>query len=187
MPVLKLAPVSLIVGTVMFMMLSKRVEGSWLLAALWAAAMHWCSGFLIIALAGMLPPALPASWLQLRRWERDGSVYRRLGIDGYRKALLASPSGPNVFLKFRGRRSEIPGLEQFTKNAEMGHLTLLVISTVVTAVAWRSGYWRTAIFLAIMNVPWNVYPVLLQRYTRSRLMRILGRVPTASTAPVAVE
>jgi heme/copper-type cytochrome/quinol oxidase subunit 4 len=182
MTLLRLAPVSLIVGAVMFMMLSERAEGSWLLAAVWAATIHWASGFLIIALAGMLPPALPDAWLRMRPWEADGRVYQRLGIDAYRKALLASPSGPNAFLKFQGRRSQIPGLEQFTKNAEMGHLTLLVVSTVVTAIAVWTGYWRTAIFLAIVNVPWNVYPVLLQRYTRSRLILIRRRLSNQSPA-----
>jgi len=184
MPALKLAPISLIVGAVMFMMLSERAESSWLLAPLWAAAIHWVSGVLIITLAGMLPPALPDTWLRLRRWEADGSIYRRLGIDGYRKVLLASPSGPNVFLKFQGRRSQIPDLEQFTKNAEMGHLTLLVVSIVVTAIAWRTGYWRTALFLTMVNVPWNVYPVMLQRYTRSRLRRIRRRLLNESTSLV---
>jgi len=184
MPALKLAPVSLIVGGVMFMMLSRRVESSWLLAPLWAAAIHWVSGVVIIALAGMLPPSLPDRWLRLRRWEADGSIYRRLGIDRYRKALLASPCGPNAFLEFQGRRSQLSGLEQFTRNAEMGHLTLLIVSTVVTAIAWRTGYWRTALFLAIVNVPWNVYPVLLQRYTRSRLTRIRRRLPRESTTAV---
>ena len=185
MPTLKLAPVSLIVGAVMFMMLSERAESSWLLAALWAAFIHWCSGVLIIALAAMLPPALPDRWLRLRSWEADGSVYRRLGIEGYKKALLASPFGPNAFLKFHGRRSQIPELEQFTRNAEMGHLTLLVVSTVVIAIAWRTGYWRTALFLAIVNVPWNIYPVLLQRYTRARLTRVRRRLPCESPTPIA--
>lgn len=185
MPLLRLAPVSLIVGAVMFMMLSERAEGSWLLAAVWAAAIHWASGVLIIALRGMLPPALPDAWLRIRRWEADGRVYQRLGIDAYRKALLASPSGPNAFLKFQGRRAQLPGLERFTRHAEMGHLTLLVVSSVVIAIAVWTGYWRTAIFLAIVNVPWNVYPVLLQRYTRSRLARINRRRLGHSTTPVA--
>jgi hypothetical protein len=182
---LKLAAVSLVVGAVMFMMLSERAEGSWLLAAVWAAAIHWTSGVLIIALAGMLPPALPDTWLHLRSWESDGSVYRRLGIERYRQALLASPFGPNRFLTFQGRRSQLAELEQFTKNAEMGHLTLLVVSTVVTAMAVGTGYWRTAVFLAIVNVPWNVYPVLLQRYTRSRLTRIRRRLSNQSPTPLA--
>lgn len=182
MTLARLVPVSLLVGAVMFMMLSERAEGSWLLAAVWAAVIHWAAGFVIIALRGMLPPALPNAWLRMRRWEADGRVYQRLGIDTYRKALLASPSGPNAFLKFRGRRSQLPGLEQFTTQAEMGHLTLLVVSTVVTAIAVWLGYRRTAIFLAIVNVPWNVYPVLLQRYTRSRLMRIRHRLANQSPA-----
>lgn len=171
---LKLALISVIVAAVMLDMVSDKAEGSWLLAALWAALMHWVSGIVIIGLSSVLQPSLPERWYRLRSWESDGAIYRRVGIEGYRKALLASPCGPNVFLKFRGRRSELPGLAQFTRYAEMGHLTLLVVSAGVTVMAAMTGHWRTVLFLTVWNFPWNVYPVLLQRYTRSRLAAIGG-------------
>jgi hypothetical protein len=172
---LTLSTSTLVLAAVKISMMSETAERSWPLAALWAAAMHWVSGILIIVLASVLRLSLPEKWLHLRPWESDGSIYCRLGIESYKKALLGSPFGANPFLKFHGRRSQLPELEQFTRTAEMGHLTLLVASTGVIAVASLNGYWRTALFLTVLNVPWNVYPVLLQRHTRSRLMRIRRR------------
>jgi hypothetical protein len=175
---LKLATASVVVAAAMIAMLSETAERWWPLAALWAAWMHWVSGVLIITLASVMRPSLPEGWHHLKRWESEGSIYRRLGIEHYKRALLASPFGPNAFLTFQGRRSQLPELEQFTRNAEMGHLILLVVSAGVTAVAVLNGHWRTALFLTAVNVPWNVYPVLLQRYTRSRLARIRRRRPS---------
>ena len=177
---LKLATASVILAAVMIGMLSEKAESTWPSAAFSAAAIHWVSGVLIIGLASILHLSLPDKWFHLRPWESDGSIYRRLGIEPYKKTLLASPFGTNPFLKFQGRRSQIPELEEFTRNAEMGHLTLLVVSGGVTAVALLTGYWRTALFLTVVNVPWNVYPVLLQRYTRSRLTRIRCRLPATA-------
>jgi hypothetical protein len=177
---LKFATAYLMLASIMIVMLSERAERSWVLAAMWAAAVHWFSGVLIIMLAGPMGLSLPDGWHRLRPWETDGSIYHWFGIEPYRKALLASPFGPNAFLKFEGRRAQFPELEQFTRNAEMGHLTLLVASAGATAVALLTGYSRTAFFLTVVNVPWNVYPVLLQRYTRARLQGIRRRFPTTS-------
>lgn len=174
---LKLALACLVLGGFMLAMLRPPMERFWLLAAVWAAWMHWTSGVLIIGLARVMRLSLPPEWHRLRAWESDGSFYRRLGIVRYQEWLLASPSGPNPFQTFKGHRSQVPELRKFTCNAEMGHLTLLFVSVIVTGVALALGRTWTAFFLTLVNVPWNLYPVMLQRYTRSRILRIQERSP----------
>lgn len=44
-----------------------------------------------------------------------------------------------------------------------------------TAFAWQIGWRGWAVYLGAGNVLVNLYPVLLQRYTRARIQPILGR------------
>jgi hypothetical protein len=64
-----------------------------------------------------------------------------------------------------------------TKLSEKSHLVLLLIGVASSIFAWQIGWRGWAIYLAVGNVLVNLYPVLLQRYTRARLQRILVARP----------
>jgi hypothetical protein len=60
-----------------------------------------------------------------------------------------------------------------TEQSERGHLVLLALGLVSAAYAWHVGWHGWAVYLSVGNVLVNVYPILLQRYTRGRLRAVL--------------
>ena len=142
-----------------------------------AAAAHQLSGIIIIVIAPAYKPSFPLSWHQLWPVERDGRIYERLGVPAYRKWLLASPfprSAPGPPLRITGR-SSLANLDKFTRDAEFGHGMLFLTSLPVIGWLAIEQQWAIAIWMVLINIPWNVYPVMLQRYNRARLARVLQR------------
>jgi Glycosyl-4,4'-diaponeurosporenoate acyltransferase len=138
-----------------------------------AAITHWGSGMLIILLAGPMRLSLPDSWHRLRQCETSGTLYKHLGVPAYKKALLHSPLN-NPWLRFEGR-SGLAKLSQNTRNTELGHGLLFLISIPVIAFCFRIGQPGLGVWMILFNIPWNIYPVLVQRYNRSRLQRLRAR------------
>ena len=59
------------------------------------------------------------------------------------------------------------------------------LGMVSAAYAWRIGWHGWATYLSVGNVLVNVYPILLQRYTRGRLRVVLHRGHRTSGGPGA--
>jgi glycosyl-4,4'-diaponeurosporenoate acyltransferase len=113
--------------------------------------------------------------LRLRAVERGGRVYeRRLRIKAWKDAL------PEAGSLFRGGLSKrrLTGhdrahLEQFgreTRRAERTHWGILLLSPVF--FAWNP--WWLALAMVAYGVAANVPCILVQRYNRARLERLLG-------------
>jgi hypothetical protein len=138
-----------------------------------AAIVHWGSVMVIIMLAGPMRLALPEGWYRLRPFETSGALYRHLGVPAYKKALLRSPLN-NPWLRFKGR-SDLLKLRQDTRNTELGHGLLFLISIPVISYAFWRGQPSLGVWMILLNIPWNIYPVMVQRYNRSRLQRLSNR------------
>ena len=127
---------------------------------------------------------MPSSYYQIRPFERSGRLYERMGIRLFRWFV---PDG-DAANKWRRRREPafrmIRNREQaceFVRRTEMsekGHLVMLAFGILSAAFAWKIGWVGWSLYLGLGNVLVNVYPVLLQRYTRARLLRVIGKVPT---------
>jgi hypothetical protein len=121
---------------------------------------------------------LPGGYFRLRRAEADGRVYAALGVRRFRS--IVAYGGPMVRLMrridpesyTRLKKSTLSERERRTRKTEKIHWALLLgtIPAAVWAVLQRE-YWF-AVYLLAANVPMNVYPILLQRYTRARLERM---------------
>lgn len=122
---------------------------------------------------------LPKTYFDVRPFERSGRVYEFLGVLLFRKF---APNGDLAnrwerrkdpdFRVIRDRRSATDFLLR-TEQSERGHLVLLFLGIISAAWAWTIGWTGWAVYLSIGNVVVNIYPILLQRYTRSRLQKIL--------------
>jgi hypothetical protein len=137
--------------------------------------------FLAGALASVAVWWLPSSYYAVRRFERDGRIYEALGARLFRRLV------PDADVANRARRRSEPGYRLIanrvdaaafvprTRLSEKAHLALLLMGALSALFAARLGWWKWAAYLALGNVIVNVYPILLQRYTRARLARVLGR------------
>ena len=132
-----------------------------------------------LILVSALPLALPAAYFQTARFERSGRVYRWLGVLWFRSIV---PDGDVANRLRRARepgyrvvrsRAWVPPMWERTVEGERSHLVLLTFGAASAAVAAQVGWTGWAVYLAVGNVFANAYPVLLQRYTRSRLVPLL--------------
>ncbi len=98
--------------------------------------------------------------------------------------LLRRWTGGPVWMS--GTRASALFFERVTRGFEAIHLLLFVLFTVPTALALADGRAGRAALAAAMAVylAFTVHPVMLQRYNRIRIYRVLGlsgrRVATAA-------
>lgn len=114
----------------------------------------------------------------LWRFELDGRFYERLGIRLFKRFAtkgdywnrLRRHSDPG-FRNVRDLNSAIEW-EARTRFNEFLHLCSLVVG--LAAMVWlgfQNEYgWLVAVFFGVLI--WDVYPIMLQRYTRARIWRI---------------
>ena len=131
-----------------------------------------------VCLAAARPPA---SYFTVRWFERDGRLYRAVGVRLFRKVV---PNGDwmNRFRRqqdreFRliGSKADAAGWLPKTNASEKSHLGFMLLGILSAGYAAYVGWTMWVIVLTVGNVATNLYPVLLQRYTRARLIRLTSR------------
>lgn len=118
---------------------------------------------------------LPPSYYRVHSLEQSGRLYEALGVRLFRYFV------PDGDLSNRWRRRREPNFRiirnrrfvaafvRRTELSEKSHLVLLLMGLLSAVFAWRIGWRGWAVYLGVGNVLVNLYPVLLQRYTRTRL------------------
>ena len=121
---------------------------------------------------------MPASFYRLRAFERNGRLYRILGVRRFR-TFVPDGDAANRWRRRREpdfrmirNRQEARAFTQRTEASERGHLVMLVLGAMSAAFAWAIDWRGWAVYLTVGNVLVNVYPILLQRYTRARLLNL---------------
>ena len=143
------------------------------------AALPWLGGALA---AGPLIFLAPRGFHVPRRWEYRGTFYRRVGVELFR-SIVANGDLVNRFVRARhglSYRVYGPDIEKLVPKSiwnEQRHWAYLCWGFVTAYYAWSIGWESWAVWLAGTNVGANLYPIMLQRYSRARVMRLvkLGR------------
>lgn len=137
---------------------------------------------LIGILAHVLGEALPRRWFHWDRfpyrafsWEREGRIYEAIGIRRWKDHLPdKSKHTKKTFTKQMKGHDSIDGLVHFLQEtcvAECVHWCLLFLSfPLYSYVPTVFGAAVTALY-ALSNLPF----ILIQRYNRPRLLRLLNR------------
>lgn len=115
--------------------------------------------------------------LRLARWEREGRVYRWVGVEGFRWLLRHTPLGwLNPALRLTGReRPDIESLLRQMNFAEGAHLIGGVI-TLGLAVGYAvTGHGRVALCFGGITLVVHFYPLITQRWNRGRVARVVQR------------
>jgi hypothetical protein len=139
-------------------------------------------GLLVACLAvGVAAWWMPASYYRVRAFERNGRLYESLGVRHFRW-LVPDGDAANrwrrrrdpAFRVIRNRR-DARAFRHRTALSEKSHLMMLMLGAMSAGFAWAIGWPGWALYLTAGNVVVNLYPILLQRYTRARLGMVLGR------------
>jgi hypothetical protein len=176
------------VRSILFLLATLVVAG--LLVWLWLAPI--ASPFVRAALVNLavvgwssfvLPlRGLPAfdSYYRLRKWERSGRIFHLVGVHLFREVVRRGPlSVFNRALPEAWHAGDPERIETETRAAEGAHAVAFLVALALALAAWASGRTRWAAWLAILDVPMNLYPVLLQRDHRHRLAEKIasGEIP----------
>jgi hypothetical protein len=128
------------------------------------------------------------------RWEREGRVYECVGVAGFRSLLRHTPLGwLNPMLRMKTLRpSAMPELLREMNFAEGAHWIGGLITLGLGIGYLCAGHRAVGLSFALVLVTVHVYPVMLQRTNRARVLRLCERQnrlakarsqPKASAAP----
>ncbi|MBK8406220.1 MAG: hypothetical protein IPL25_19780 [Saprospiraceae bacterium] len=111
---------------------------------------------------------------------RDRTIYDLIGIKIYKKYL---PTTGDIVRQIRkitqikisntGKINELYKYERKTRNYEWRHVIGAIIFVGLTLMLYRKLTIFDWIFLPILNLYLNFYPIFLQRYNRIRIIKVL--------------
>lgn len=138
-------------------------------------------GFLFWFGVCFVPLRLPPAYYQPRPFELRSTFYERLGVRVFRR-VATNGDLINMLIRrhaptYRVVRSST-SLDEYcarTYYGEKWHLVLLLMGMITTIYAAYIGWFATALFLTTTNIVFNLYPVLLQRYTRVRIAKMMAQ------------
>ena len=130
---------------------------------------------------GIIARILPERYYRIRSFESGGRIYERLGVRFFKRFV---PNGDYVNRRIRQAhpnyrvifdQESMVRFEVGTHLAEALHIGGLILAVPCSAYALLLGWNKFALWLLLANIAVHFYPVLLQRYTRSRIQTVLNR------------
>ena len=139
----------------------------------------WVLNFMLMAcvltFTETLKSPLTSTYFNQKKWERGGDLYESLGINFYRKLLvwtgwerLNKKSNP-----IEKNTKALLHLHYRTKQSELGHLIIFFIVLGFNILVTLKFGFIKSLWLLVLNILLNLYPMLLQRYNRPRIERAL--------------
>ena len=130
----------------------------------------------VFGFTNALKSKLTSSYYLEKEWERKGKTYESLGINFFRKLLLWTGWERVIRKSFpiENNTKALTNLYYQTKKSELDHvIILLIVLGFNVFVAFKFGVLRS-LWLLILNVLLNLYPIFLQRYNRPRIERAVN-------------
>jgi hypothetical protein len=149
----------------------------------YAIALTWLVTIAIGLGTGFIFAAADPALFALAPWERDGEIYDRAGIRAFRWVLLRSGLGwinPNFHV--RHSRPDCERLLRETNNSEGVHWLAGAVLVVLAIWFLVDGYPVHGYVMLLVRIPFDVYPIMLQRWNRGRVYRVLRRGQGSVTA-----
>ncbi len=126
----------------------------------------------------VIRPELKSSYFDSKHFERDGKIYKYLGVHFYRKLLKISG-----WEKERKEKTpiikKINALEYYeyrTRASEFGHGVIAIIIAIISIYVYRVYSLKETIALVLLNIFLNIYPIFVQRYNRPRVQRVIKKL-----------
>jgi hypothetical protein len=135
------------------------------------------TGIFLVGYALPLHRLLPDSYYRSVGSKAFSSACSILKMELFRKMLRLTFWSPRNNRKhfFNGRRSGLAQFEMNTRISESSHvLALAIIATVSFYFAFVANI-NLAVIATLINVVFNFYPAMLQRYHRSRLQIMMAQ------------
>lgn len=121
---------------------------------------------------------LPEWYYLVHPWEAEGRFYNKLGIRCFQFFVPNGHGINRIVRRFQpdyrvvSRRSLADFMTR-TIEAEKFHLGSLLMILPAAICSLILGWWGFLAWLVFPNIPLHFYPVILQRYTRARIVKFL--------------
>jgi hypothetical protein len=114
-----------------------------------------------------------SSYFDSLAFEKAGAIYKFFGVHLYRKFLVWTgwEKISRKDMKISSKRNSLELAEYKSRSSEAGHSIIFLIVGFVTILV--AGNLQEALWLIILNLLLNVYPIMVQRYNRPRYRRLL--------------
>ena len=141
-----------------------------------ALALNFMLMACVLTFTETLKSQLNSPYFNEKTWEMRGEIYDSLGINFFRKLLvwigwerLNKKSKP-----MEKNTKALMNLYYRTKQDELGHIIIMLIVLGFNIfVAFKFGILKS-LWLLILNISLNIYPIFLQRYNRPRIERAIN-------------
>ena len=137
--------------------------------------------FCFLGLARMAEPiymlSVPGRLREIRPWELEGGVYRRLAVPEFGALLRDTPLrllNPAVYVS-RRRRGLLDLCRQVASAEAIHFWGALLLVPYLVYCAWR-GMWAVLGCFLALQVLGNAYPIMHLRSVRGRLERVRARI-----------
>lgn len=135
----------------------------------------------MFALPGFVFPTsriLPDSYYRIKNPHVIRLSFRLMGLKYFRYLLLVFFWGQkkNRSRYFDGTRNGLENLDYQSRQSEFGHLGAFVLILMISVYLLILGYFLLVAVAMTINVIGNLYPVMLQRHHRMRLIRLSQKI-----------
>jgi hypothetical protein len=142
----------------------------------YSLAMSWLISITVAFATSAIFFRLNPALFSLAHWEKQGEIYDFTGIRAFRLVLLHSPLGwinPNFHLRIS--RVDCDRLLRELNSGEAVHWLTCVVSVVLAISHLVHGYAVYGYAMLLIRIPFDLYPIMLQRWNRGRVLRVLRR------------
>ncbi|MGV8984051.1 glycosyl-4,4'-diaponeurosporenoate acyltransferase CrtO family protein [Clostridium sp.] len=126
----------------------------------------------------LLIPALKSPYFNSHPIEEEGEIYKYLGVHYFRKLLVIS-GWEKIRKKETPIRRSLTLLKYYeyrTRASEFGHGIIAIIIVLVTTYVGVAYSFKETIWLIFLNIFFNLYPIMAQRYNRPRVWRVIKKL-----------
>lgn len=137
----------------------------------------------VFAFTGFAYPTsrlLPDNYYKIKDSRRLDLLYNYLGVKYFKSFLLFAFWGKEKNRKkyFDGSKSGLVRFDFQTRQSEFGHLGAFVLVSFAAGLLLYKGFFLGFMATTIINVLFNVYPIVLQRKHRIQIEPLLRRAET---------
>jgi hypothetical protein len=144
----------------------------------YSLAISWLVSLTIAVVSSAIFFRVNPTLFSLAHWEKQGEIYERAGIRAFRWVLFHSPLGwINANFHLRAGRADCDRLLREMNSSEAVHWLTCVVTVMLAISYLRHDRAVYGCVMLLVRIPFDLYPIMLQRWNRGRVWRVLERSP----------
>lgn len=143
----------------------------------YSLAMSWLISMTIAFASSAIFFRVNPTLFSLARWEKQGEIYDRAGLRAFQWVLLHSPLGwINPKLHLGASRAHCDRLLREMNSSESVHWLTFLVSVMLAISCFLHDRAVYGYLLLLVRIPFDLFPIMLQRRNRGRVRRVLERM-----------